>query len=86
MKRGKVWQVRVRAHNDPAAGKWKWAAATRDTKAAAEAAGRALLAEAEEMRRRWVEPTGETLRVFAEAWLERHTGRWRPRTVEERGP
>ena len=61
VKRGKVWQVQVRVGKDPRTGKWVRKAATCDTEAKAKAAERALLAEAEEQRRRWVEPTGDTL-------------------------
>ena len=79
VRRSKVWQVQVRVGKD-AAGKWVRKSATCSSKAEAEKAERRLLAEAEGNRRRFVEPTQETLGTFLDGYLEREAARLRPRT------
>jgi integrase len=82
VKRGKVWQVQVRVGKDPRTGKWVRKAATCYSEAEARRVERRLLAEAEELRRWWVEPTKETLFAYTERWLEERKRALRPGTWE----
>lgn len=80
VQRGKAWQVQVRVGRDPRTGKWIRKSATADTKAAAEKLERQLLAEAEESRAHFVEPSGETLAGYLAGWMARERPRLRPAT------
>lgn len=79
VKRGATWQVQVRTGKD-AAGKWVRRAGTCDTRAAAEALERRLLAEADRLKARFVSPSDVRLGDFAADWLERESARLRPTT------
>ena len=80
VRRGKVWQVQVRVGKDPATGRWIRRAATCDSRAEAERVERQLLVEADRDRARFIEPTTQTVALFAAQWLEDRKRDLRPRT------
>ena len=80
VRRGKTWQVQARVGKD-GGGRWIRRSVTCDTRAEAERAERRLLAEAEQNRARFVEPTGDALGSFLDGWLEREAPRLRPTTA-----
>jgi len=82
-KRGRVWQAQVRVGRDPRTGRWVWRCATRDTRREAEQAERALLAQAEALQQRWVQPVDLTLAAYLEEWLRRKETQRRTSTVEQ---